>query len=184
MVTKDAKEYKLIADDISNETYAKVGVGLEVEIIYLPQNPNIFRVLVDDSSVKKFKNVANRPIEFKDLEKIITTKEPEKLEKLLNQLSSGWQKHQTDQEGFGFINNIQKEIVFIKPTSKTLFYIHETSYGSEKFEIPKERVIKELSDTTSVTYEMDKYYVQNQTKIKRGEKTAIVTIEDIMMRLK
>lgn len=184
LVTEDDKEYKLIADDISSETYRKVGVGLDVEIIYLPQNPKIFRVLVDDASVKKFKNIANRAIEFNDLEKIITAKEPENLKKMLDKLSNGWQKHQTEEEGFGFINNIQKEIVFVNPEKRMLFYVHEIPYSDKKFDLPKDRVLKELSDSTSVSYEMDKYYVQQITKFKKGDQMAFVTVEDIIMRVK
>jgi hypothetical protein len=89
LITADNKEYKLVSDNVSAEAYRKVDVGLDVEIIYLPQNPNIFRVIVDDQSIKKFKNIENRDIEFEDLEKIIAVKEPEKLEKILNQMSSG-----------------------------------------------------------------------------------------------
>lgn len=184
LTTDDNKEYKLVADNVSAEAYRKVGVGLDVEIIYLPQNPKIFRVLVDDQSVKKFKNISNRDIEFKDLEKIITAKEPEKLEKLLNQMSSGWQRHQTEEEGFGFINNLKKEVVFIKPASHALFYVREKNYNSEAFEIPKERILKEVSDSVSVSYELDKYFVEKQIKYKKGEENGFINVENIMMRLK
>lgn len=183
LVTDDNKEYKLIADDVSAETYRKVGVGLDVEIIYLPQNPNIFRVIVDDQSVKKFKNVSNRDIEFEDLEKIITTKEPEKLEKILNQMSSGWQRQETEEEGFGFINNLKKEVIFIKPASNELFFMHEKIYDT-KFEIPRERILKEVSDSASVSYELDKYFIQKKSVFKKGEQNAYNNFENIVMRLK
>lgn len=184
LVTDDNKEYKLVAEDVSPETYRKVGVGLDVEIIYLPQNPNIFRIIVDDQSVKKFKNISNRSIEFKDLEKIITAKEPEALEKALNKISTGWQRHQTEEEGFGFANHLKNEVVFLKPATKTLFYMCEKNYESEVFEIPKERIVKEQSDSVSVIYELDKYFIEKKIKYKRGEQNGFLNVENIIMTLK
>lgn len=184
LVTADNKEYKLVSDNVSAEAYRKVGVGLDIEIIYLPQNPNIFRVIVDDQSVKKFKNISNRDIEFEDLEKIITLKEPQKLEKILNQMSSGWQRNQTEEEGFGFINNLKKEVVFLKPASSTLFYMREKNYQSENLEIPKERILKEKSDSTSISYELDKYFIEKKIKYKRGEENGFMNVENIIMTVK
>lgn len=184
LVTEDNKEYKLVTDNVSAEAYRKVGVGLDVEIIYLPQNPNIFRVIVDDQSVKKFKNISNRDIKFEDLEKIITAKDPEKLEQILSKMSSGWQRSQSEEEGFGFVNNLKKEVVFLKPANNALFYMREKNYESESFEIPQDKILKEKSDSTSISYELEKYFIEKKIKYKKGEGHGFLNVENIIMTLK
>lgn len=184
LVTPDDVEHKLVAQDISSEAYSKVGVGLDVEIIYLPDNPQIFRVLIDDESVKKFKHIANRDIEFADLEKLIAIKEPLKLEKALNKLSSGWQAQQSDNPGFGFINPLKKEGIFVNVSARALMYVHDGNNITGRFEIPKERILKEISDSASVSYELDKYFIEKHTESKIGEGNQFSVIENVIMRTK
>jgi hypothetical protein len=184
LTTDDNVEHKLIAEDISAEAYSKVGVGLDVEIIYLPKNPQIFRVIIDDESVKKYKHISNRDIEFKDLEKLIALKEPAKLEKELNKLSSGWQSHQSDNPGISFVNLLKKEAIFLNTTDGVLMYMHDQNNITNRFEIPKERILKELSDSSAVSYELDKYFIRKQTESKIGESNQFSVIEKVIMRTK
>ena len=184
LTTDDNVEHKLIAEDISAEAYSKVGVGLDVEIIYLPKNPQIFRVIIDDESVKKYKHISNRDIEFKDLEKLIALKEPGKLEKELNKLSSGWQPHQSDNPGISFVNLLKKEAIFLNITDGILMYMHDQNNITSRFEIPKERILKELSDSSAVSYELDKYFIRKQTESKVGESNQFSVIEKVIMRTK
>lgn len=184
LTTDDNVEHKLIAENVSAEAYDKVGVGLDVEIIYLPENPQIFRVIIDDEAIKKFKHIANRDIEFKDLEKLIALKEPAKLEKELNKLSSGWQPHQSENPGFGFINPLKKEAIFINTTIGALMYVHDKQDFTTRFEIPKERILKELKDSASISYELDKYIIEKHTESKGGEGTRFSMIENVIMRTK
>jgi hypothetical protein len=184
LTTDDNVEHKLIAEDISAEAYSKVGVGLDVEIIYLPKNPQIFRVIIDDESVKKYKHISNRDIEFKDLEKLIALKEPGKLEKELNKLSSGWQPHQSDNPGISFVNLLKKEAIFLNTTDGILMYMHDQNNITSRFEIPKERILKELTDSAAVSYELDKYFIQKQTESKVGESNQFSVIEKVIMRTK
>ena len=184
LTTDDNVEHKLIAEDISAEAYSKVGVGLDVEIIYLPKNPQIFRVIIDDESVKKYKHISNRDIEFKDLEKLIVLKEPGKLEKELNKLSSGWQPHQSDNPGISFVNLLKKEAIFLNITDGILMYMHDQNNITSRFEIPKERILKELSDSSAVSYELDKYFIRKQTESKVGESNQFSVIEKVIMRTK
>jgi len=186
LVTDDNVEHKLIAENVSSDAYRKVGVGLSVEIIYLPSDPKIFRVLVDDEAVKKFKNIANRQLDFKDLEKIITITEPAKLEKLLNKVSSGWEAQTTEQPGFGFINNLKKEAIFVSAANRTLLYIHDKDYTSKGFEVPKERILRELSDSASVSYELDKYFIEknSKTSVDQENSMTLTTVENIIIRTK
>lgn len=184
LTTDDNVEHKLIAEDISAEAYSKVGVGLDVEIIYLPKNPQIFRVIIDDESVKKYKHISNRDIEFKDLEKLIALKEPGKLEKELNKLSSGWQPHQSDNPGISFVNLLKKEAIFLNITDGILMYMHDQNNITSRFEIPKERILKELSDSSAVSYELDKYFIRKQTESKVGESNQFSVIEKVIIRTK
>ena len=184
LTTDDNVEHKLIAEDISEEAYSKVGVGLDVEIIYLPKNPQIFRVIIDNESVKKYKHISNRDIEFKDLEKLIALKEPGKLEKELNKLSSGWQPHQSDTPGISFVNLLKKEAIFLNTTNGILMYMHDNNDVTSRFEIPKERILKELKDSASISYELDKYYIQKQTEPNEEESNKISLIEKVIMRTK
>lgn len=184
LTTDDNVEHKLIAEDISAEAYSKVGVGLDVDIIYLKENPQIFRVIVDDESIKKFKHISNRDIEFKDLEKLIALKEPGKLEKELNKLSSGWQPHQSDTPGISFVNLLKKEAIFLNTTNGILMYMHDNNDVTSRFEIPKERILKELKDSASISYELDKYYIQKQTEPNEEESNKISLIEKVIMRTK
>ncbi|KQW97378.1 hypothetical protein [Flavobacterium sp. Root420] len=184
LTTDDNVEHKLIAEDISAEAYSKVGVGLDVEIIYLPKNPQIFRVIIDDESVKKYKHISNRDIEFKDLEKLIALKEPGKLEKELNKLSSGWQPHQSENPGISFVNLLKKEAIFLNTTDGILMYMHDQNNITSRFEIPKERILKELSDSSAVSYELDKYFIRKQTESKVGESNQFSVIEKVIMRTK
>lgn len=184
LTTDDNVEHKLIAEDISAEAYSKVGVGLDVEIIYLPKNPQIFRVIIDDESVKKYKHISNRDIEFKDLEKLIALKEPGKLEKELNKLSSGWQPHQSENPGISFVNLLKKEAIFLNTTDGILMYMHDQNNITSRFEIPKKRILKELSDSSAVSYELDKYFIRKQTESKVGESNQFSVIEKVIMRTK
>ncbi|KAF2509323.1 alanine:cation symporter family protein [Flavobacterium zhairuonense] len=179
----DNKVNKVVTD-ISSEAYRKVGVGLEVEIIYLPQNPQIFRVLVDDESIKNFKNISNRSLEFKDLEKFITAKDAANLEKSLKQISGGWKPQESEIGGFGFINNLKKELVLVHPANKMLLYIHNKDFVVGNFKIPKEQVIKELKDSTGIQYETDKYYIKTHSKYGEGNTMTMTVIENVTMQLK
>ncbi|WP_431242616.1 hypothetical protein ACQ9BO_22895 [Flavobacterium sp. P21] len=159
-----------------------MGVGLEVEIIYLPQNPQIFRVLVDDESIKNFKNISNRSLEFKDLEKFITVKDATNLEKSLKQISGGWKPQESEIGGFGFINNLKKELVFVHPSSKLLLYVHDRDFVLGDFKIPKEHVIKELKDSTGIQYETDKYFIKMRNKHTEGNVMSV--LENVTIQLK
>jgi hypothetical protein len=62
--------------------------------------------------------------------------------------------------------------------------MREKNYLSENFEIPKEKILKEKSDSTSISYELDKYFIQKKIKYKRGEENGFINVESIIMTSK
>ena len=67
---KDGKLFNA-SSDVSDEVYENLVRGQGVDIIYLPTNPSLFKVIIGNENAQKFGGVPNRAVEFSDLERVL-----------------------------------------------------------------------------------------------------------------
>lgn len=77
------------SSDVSDDVYNNLSRGQGVDIIYLPQNPSIFKVIIGDENATKFAGITNRNLNFQDLEKVLSLP-VDSVRNYLNTISVYW----------------------------------------------------------------------------------------------
>lgn len=98
-----------VKSDVTDEIYGQVGKDQLIDIMYWPENPQIFKILVGYDNVKEFLGISNRDLKFEDLEKLMIM-DIDSIEMYLNKVSVKWIKT-SDSTGTMFVNDSKKEIV-------------------------------------------------------------------------
>jgi hypothetical protein len=152
--TKEGTEYKLLAKDITEQVYYAVSKGEKVRILYLKENPNIFRIIAGEDNLMKFegkkkeeedvvKTKEKKELQFSDLEKLILMKDRLILEKYLKSINIHWESTE-DPEGIGFVNNNTAEEISVTPKKHGMFYARKIFDDKENYIFGKEKIINKI----------------------------------------
>ncbi|EPC4009195.1 hypothetical protein ACRZOL_002502, partial [Flavobacterium psychrophilum] len=140
----ESKTYKT---EVSKEIFESVSKNLEVDIKYLPESPEVFKLMVGDENIKKFMKVSNREIIFNDIEKIINLKQTEILP-YLNSISIGWLITE-DEKGYIYQNSLKKEMIALSRNGHLLVKLKGSSMPEEF--IGKEKILNKVVVTEKNT---------------------------------
>ncbi|MCU0440004.1 MAG: hypothetical protein MUC49_19125 [Raineya sp.] len=127
---------------VSKEIFSSVSKGLEVEIKYVPDSPEIFKLMVGNENVEKFKGISNRDLEFSDLEMMINQSSQE-IKQYLDSLSAGWEETK-ENELLVFTNKLKKEMVAVKQLGEIVVQCKFANVPNPS--IPKDKVISVSSE--------------------------------------
>lgn len=132
---------------VNEDIFTRVSKGLEVEVIYLPDHPEIFELLLMDENIRKFTNVPNRHLEFPDLEKLMSLSIDGVLPYLLS-ISKAWNPSESEESQI-FENPFKREEIAIRKSGEITFKGDLLTWIKKP--IPKERIISESkSDSISL----------------------------------
>ena len=107
--------------EIEGDIFNLLSKNQEVDIIYLPESPSIFKIMVGNN-ITKFKDVPNRDLNFTDFERLLSLEDTEDIKSYLDSISFGWEKEE-DENMVVFNNKLKGELVSI-PNGK-LYYKSE-----------------------------------------------------------
>lgn len=102
--------------EVPADIYKNAYADLKVDVVYLKSEPSVFKVLLNDENIKRYRNIENRNLNFKDLEKFVALPDNKKF-RYLRDISGGWD---TKVEDYGrvYFNALKKEAI-------TVFYEDE-----------------------------------------------------------
>lgn len=159
--------------DINSDVFNKVYKGQTIQIKYLPKYTSIFKIMIGDKNIKKFKNISNRYINLYDIVKLLSLKNEEAKIEYLKSISQGWNKT-TDGNGLMFSNDLKKEIIAIAKNGK----IYLESSNLNNF-IPKKEIIK----TTQIKTEKEKNVVTEKTTLYETDSLMITKVYRVVLKL-
>jgi len=165
--SKDGKDH-VYSTKISREIFQSVSKGLEIEVKYLPDHPELFKIIVGNENVRKFKNISNRDLTFIDLEKLLELNQQE-VASYLDSISEGW-TITDDDNGHIYSNDLKKEIIAISKNGEIIFR-GSGANQPDQF-IPKDKVLKQ---TNSIEKNTNGYALLKRTTFEL-EKLKIVHI--------
>lgn len=160
-----------VKTDIKSEIFNAIYKGQTIEIKYLPEYNTIFKVMVGNKNVTKFKNISNRYINFSDLGKLLNLKDEKFQIEYLNSISQGWKKN-TDKVGTMFSNELKKEIIAI--TSDGKIYLESKNLNSF---IPTNRIIK----TTQIETKKTKNVMKEKNTLYETDSLIITKVHKIII---
>ncbi|PZX09800.1 hypothetical protein LX69_03523 [Breznakibacter xylanolyticus] len=136
-------EVKNYTTKVDREIFESVSKGLEVEIKYLPETPEIFKLIVGNENVQKIKGISNRNLEFTDFEKIIKLN-PIDISEYLSSISEGW-KYLEDEQGVYYENILKNEFFAISKSEEIIVKGHLAT--NPIFFIPKDKILNEKTQS-------------------------------------
>jgi hypothetical protein len=105
---KNGKLYNA-SSDVSDEVYDNLVRGQGVDIIYLPTNPSLFKVIIGNENAQKFGGIPNRAIEFTDLEKVLAL-HVDSVRDYLSTISVYWTTT-IDKRNYYYANESKNELI-------------------------------------------------------------------------
>lgn len=152
-----------ISTEVTEEVFNSLYEGQEVEIKFLPDNPSVLKLIVGDENVRKFKNIENRKLNIKDIERIVFSEDIENEIDYLNSISQGWEKVKNE-NGIIFSNDLKEEALAISFDEKIIFknsQIHLFVYENHLKESSKpfEDLINQEDVVVQELYETEKLYI-------------------------
>lgn len=117
--TVSKKDFKVMTE-INRDVFNLIYKDQSIEIKYLKSDPTIFKLMVGDENVKKFKKIENRNLGISDIEFLLNNKDLNKSVEYLNSLSNGWIQNK-DENGIIFSNELKKETIGISKDNR-LYY--------------------------------------------------------------
>lgn len=156
-----------ISTEVTEEIFNSLHEGQEVEIKFLPEEPSVVKLMVGDENLRKFKNIENRNLNIKDIERIVFSSDIENELNYLNSISQGWQILKDEREII-FSNDLKGELLAISESGKIIFqtpnmdsfiYKNNLTESSQPLEeLPsQENVFKVMRKL----YENEKFYFTN-----------------------
>lgn len=106
------REYKIRAD-IDSKMFDKIYIDQNFEVVYLKSNPYVYRLLLENNEIKKFKNIENRKLELDDYLELVGETDPEVISNKINKISIGWNTKKTD-EDIIFANTLTNDYFALK----------------------------------------------------------------------
>jgi hypothetical protein len=145
---------------VSNNIYRSVYKGAEVRLKYLPEHPNLFKILVDEN-VRTFTGISNRNLMLKDIEQIFALP----IDSIINYLqtiSEGWKMNEVEGSRI-FENKLKNETVLFTNEGQIILNGGVTAQP-EQF-IPRNKILNKKTDVrrditeyiilTLTTYELE-----------------------------
>lgn len=141
---KDGKLFNA-SSDVSDEVYENLVRGQGVDIIYMPTNPSLFKVIIGNENAQKFGGVPNRAVEFSDLEKVLSL-HVDSVRDYLSSISVYWTTT-IKQRNYYYANESKNELI-ARINDGTLIYRGPKLLDIQSFlkDIP---VLERKQDTTS-----------------------------------
>lgn len=106
------REYK-IRTDINSKMFDKIYIDQKFEVVYLKSNPNVYRLLLENNEIKKFKNIENRKLELDDYLELVGETDSEVILNKINKISIGWNTQKTDKDII-FANTLTNDYFALK----------------------------------------------------------------------
>lgn len=141
---KDGKLFNA-SSDVSDEVYENLVRGQGVDIIYLPTNPSLFKVIIGNENAQKFGGVPNRAIEFSDLEKVLAL-HVDSVRDYLSTISVYWTTT-IEKRNYYYANESKNELIARK-NNGSLIYRGPMLMNIHSFlsDVP---VLERIQDTTA-----------------------------------
>jgi hypothetical protein len=175
--TKEGVSHTVVSNDIDEEVYYSVSLNKTVEIIYLPENINIFRIIAGEKNQLKYtgkkpiQKTQKKPknIEFSDINDIILFKNKYKLLSKLKTIDSNW-VDKNSSEGFEYQNNQTLEEILVFPLKNRMFYARRVFKNNTKYIFENEKIVNSIkNDSSSTTFELKKYFINATRKDSEPE---------------
>lgn len=119
-------EYKT---EVTADIYENAYADLNVDVVYLEYDPSVYKILLSDENIKKYRRIENRNLNFNDLEKFISLPDNKKF-KFLKEISGGWD---TKVEDYGriYFNTLKKEAITVLYDDEKTFLYQYISNGEK-----------------------------------------------------
>lgn len=115
--------------EVTADIYENAYKDLKVDVVYLEYDPSVFKVLLSDENIKRYRRIENRNLNFKDLEKFISLPDNKKF-KFLKEISGGWD---TKVEDYGriYFNSLKNEAITVLYDDERTFLYQYISNGEK-----------------------------------------------------
>jgi hypothetical protein len=160
---KNGKLYNA-SSDVSDEVYENIARGQGVDIIYLPTNPSLFKVIIGNENAQKFGGIPNRAIEFSDLEKVLAL-HVDSVRDYLSTISVYWTTTK-DRKNYYYANESKNELI-ARVDDGSLIYRGPRLVDIHTFlkDIP---VLERKQDTTAAGQSVETILVTEKYLMKFG----------------
>ncbi|HEY9046476.1 MAG TPA: hypothetical protein VIN08_11300, partial [Ohtaekwangia sp.] len=163
-VTFKLKDGKLFntGSEVSEEVFDNLARGQGVDIIYLPTDPSIFKVIIGSENAAKFGGVSNRNLEFTDLDKILSL-HVDSVRDYLNTISVYWTT--TKEKKDYYYTNESKDEVVARAENGNLLYTNPKLVDVKTF-LKDAGVIETYKDTTAGSDGLSTIWITEKYLIK------------------
>lgn len=112
---------------IPKDIYQNLYQGQEIEVLYLPKHPSIFRLMIGDN-ITRYKQQQNRKMHLQDLDKLFGYSSSDEVLKKLREISPTWQEDLFEagddtiiEDGIAFYNQQLQESFLISPHGMAIY---------------------------------------------------------------
>ena len=156
---------------IPKDIYQNLYQGQEIEVLYLPKHPSIFRLMIGDN-ITRYKQQQNRKMHLQDLDKLFGYSSSDEVLKKLREISPTWQEDLFEagddtiiEDGIAFYNQQLQESFLISPHGMAIYqstidYDFLQKAALEKVSEEDASTTEEGFSQTSTLYETASYNVK------------------------
>ena len=167
---QSGKSYK-VNGKIPKNIYQNLYQGQEIEVLYLPKHPSIFRLMIGDN-ITRYKQQQNRKMHLQDLDKLFGYSSSDEVLKKLREISPTWQEDLFEagddtiiEDGIAFYNQQLQESFLISPHGMAIYqstidYDFLQKAALEKVSEEDASTTEEGFSQTSTLYETASYNVK------------------------
>lgn len=159
--------------DVTASTFDMVYKDCEIAIIYLPDDPTEFDIIISDEDVKYYLGIENRPLFINDFYAIYNEPNLDSVTSYLNTVSAKWKRRDVGSRIY-WENQTKKE--FVAMSHDTLTYATYSDLWNNKFsqEITKANYVKTYSDSTGLSiYENDNFRIAYSYNFNADERNVV-----------
>lgn len=114
---------------------------LKVDVVYLEYEPSVYKVLLNDENIKRYRKIENKNLSLKEIEKFISLPDIKRF-RYLPEISSGWD---TKVEYYGriYFNILKKEAVITYNADQNIVLYQTENVVDTNYFIPKSKIVSQ-----------------------------------------
>lgn len=127
--------------EVTSDMYNTVFKDLKVDVVYLEYEPSVYKVLLNDENIKRYRKIENKNLSLKEIEKFISLPDNKRF-RYLREISGGWD---TKVEDYGriYFNILKKEAVITYNADQNIVLYQTENVVDTNYFIPKLEIVSQ-----------------------------------------